>query len=251
VAEPALEYIQAVPFSEYLLSLLGFLLFFAFSVVGWFYMLAKRFGNGHSFALVVGGLVLAAIGFIALPLGLSGFLAHRWWYNASVLLAIPAAIGFLSVCAYFRSNLGRTMILAILILVISFFSITAEKVNFDNRIYTENTAARLAFTESELSAMNTISNVWDGRVGVATSSTRYYLRFNIDMPVKEIVPNLYSRDFSECTYIMVIIRDEVVNNYFVFAGGGMKLDYDPREVLEEQGFSTIYDCGSVAAFLFK
>jgi len=251
LAEPAFEYQQTVPFSEYLLNLMGFLLFYAFSFVGSFYMLAKRFGNRYGCALVLGGLVLAAIGFIALPLGLSGFLAHRWWYYSYIILAIPAAIGFLSVCAYFRSNLGRTMILAILILVISFFSITAPRANFDNRIYSENTASRSAFTESELSAMNTISNIWDGEVGVATSSADYYLEFNKDMLVKQIAPNLYSRDFTDCAYTIVIIRDEVVNNYFAFSGGGMKLDYDPREVLEEQGFSTIYDCGRVNAFLLK
>ena len=247
-AEPTLKYVQMVPFSEYLLNLLGFLLFYAFAFVGWFYMLAKRFCNRHSFALVVSGLVLAAIGFFSLPLELSGFLAYRWWTYSYLILAIPAAIGFLTVCGYFRSNLGRTMILAILILVISFFSITAARANFDNRIYTQNTAARHAFTHSELSAMNTISEVWDGQVGVATSSADYYFGFNRDMWVVYIVPNLYSRDFAECTNMILIIRDEVVDNYFSFAGGGMKLDYDPRGVLEQQGFDRIYDSGTVAAF---
>jgi len=139
-------------------------------------------------------------------------------------------------------------VLATLILVLSLFSIAAAGANFDNRIYTKNTAARYAFIESELSAMDTISRISDGKVGVATPAARFYLEFNRNVPVKEIAANLSTRDFSNCTGMIVMIRDEVVKNYFDFTGGGMKLDYDPRETLKEQGFSHIYDCGSVSAF---
>ncbi|MBA7715010.1 hypothetical protein ES703_124047 [subsurface metagenome] len=248
LAEPAFEYMQTVPLSEYLLNLLGFLLFYMFSIIGSFYMLARKFGNRHSFALVLGGFALIAIAFLSLPLGLSGFLAHRWWTNSYLIMAIPAAVGFLSVCVYFKSSFSRAIILTILIFIISFFSVTAPQVNFDNRIYSENTAPRHAFTESELRAMNTVSNIWDGKVGVATNSARYYFALNRNMWVEEIAPSLYSRDFADCTDMIVIIRDEVVNNFFSFHGGGMKLDYDPREVLEEQGFDHLYDNGSVSAF---
>ncbi|MBA7642409.1 hypothetical protein ES703_50102 [subsurface metagenome] len=249
VAESSTQYMQTVPYFEILLSKLGFFLFFTFSIIGSFYLLAKRFGNKHSFALALGGLVLVVIAFFSLALELSGFLPHRWWLNAYLIMAIPAAVGFFLVCTCFKSKLSMALVLGVLIFMISFFSITAPEANFDNRIYTQNTAARSAFTESELCAMNTISNLWDGRVGVASSSAYYYFDFNRDMVVEETASNLYSRDFTDCTNMIVIIRDEVVNNYFSFSGGGMKLDYDPREVLEEQGFDHLYDNGSVSAFL--
>ena len=248
VAESYIQYMQTVPYFEYILSNLGFLLFFTFSIIGSFYLLAKRFGNRHSFALVLGGLVLVTIAFSSLALELTGFLSHRWWFNAYLIIAIPAAIGFLLVCTYFKSKFSMALVLGVLIFMISFFSITAPEANFDNRIYTQNTAARSAFTESELCAMNTISNLWDGRVGVASSSADYYFDYNRDMVAKEIVPSLNTKDFTDCTNMIVIIRDEVVNNYFSFSGGGIKLDYDPREVLEEQGFDHIYESGSASAF---
>jgi len=234
--------------SEWLLSMLGFLLFYAFSVVGLLSMLAERFGNRHSFALILGGLVLLAIAFLSMPLGLTGVLPQRWWWNSHLILAIPAAVGLFSVCSWFKSSFSSALVLAILILGLSFFSITAAGANFDSRIYTKNTAARYAFIESELSAMNTISDISDGKVGVATPSARFYLEFNRNVPVEEIAANLSARNFTDRAGIIVMVRDEVVKNYFDFSGGGMKLDYDPRETLEEQGFSHVYDCGSVSAF---
>ena len=234
--------------SEWLLYMLGFLLFYAFSVIGLLFMVARRFGNRHSFALVLGGLVLLAIAFLSVPLGLTGVLPQRWWWNSHLILAIPVAVGLLSVCGWFKGKFSRALVLATLILVLSFFSITAAAANFDNRIYTKNTAARYAFTESELSAMDTLSKISDGKVGVATPAARFYLEFNRNVPVKEIAANLSARDFSNCTGMIVMIRDEVVKNYFDITGGGMKLDYDPREALEEQGFSHVYEGGTVSAF---
>ncbi|MBA7621723.1 hypothetical protein ES703_29089 [subsurface metagenome] len=245
LAEPMV----GVSFSEWLLYMLGFLLFYAFSVVGLLSMLARRFGNRYSFALVLGGLVLLAIAFLSVPLGLTGVLPQRWWWNSHLIMAIPAAVGLLSVCGWFKGKFSSALVLAILILVLSLFSITAAGANFDNRIYTKNTAARYAFTESELSAMNTISDISDGKVGVATPSARFYLEFNRNVPVEEIAVNLSARDFTDCTGMIVMVRDEIAKNYFDFRGGGMKLDYDPCEVLEEQDFSHVYECGSVSAFL--
>jgi len=244
LAEPMV----GVSFSEWLLYMLGFLLFYAFSIIGVLPMLTRRLGNRHSFALVLGGLVLLAIAFLSVPLGLTGVLPQRWWWNSHLILAIPAAVGLFSVCSWFKGKFSRALVLATLILVLSFFSITAAGANFDNRIYTKNTAARYAFIESEFSAMDTISKISDGKVGVATPAARFYLEFNRNVPVKEIAANLSTRDFSNCTGMIVMIRDEVVKNYFDFTGGGMKLDYDPREALVEQGFSHVYDCGSVSAF---
>jgi len=244
LAEP----MAGVSFSEWLLYMLGFLLFYAFSIIGLFPMLARRFGNGHSFALALAGFVLLVIAFLSVPLGLTGILPQRWWWNSHLILAIPAAFGLLSVCGWFKSKTNGALILATLVLVLSFFSITAAQANFDNLIYTENTAARYAFIESELSAMNTIPQISDRRVGVATPSARFYLELNRNVPVKKIAANLRARDFTDCTGIIVIIRDEVANNYFDFNGGGMKLDYDPREVLKNQGFSRVYECNSVSAF---
>jgi len=253
IAAPAEAYTEysPVPLYESMLSMLGFFLLLAFSAVGSFYMLAKRFGNGHSFALVVGGLVVLAILFFDFvrDMSFSGFFTHRWFFIVNMIMAIPAAVGFLTVCSWFRSKFSMASVLAILIFVISFFSITAPMANFDNKIYTQNSAYRAAFTESELSAMNTISNIGEDRLGVATNTELYYLRYNLNRSVTRIAPNLYSKDFTDLTNRILIIRDEIVNNYFQFSGGGMKLDYDPREVLEEQGFDRVYDCGSVSAFV--
>jgi len=244
------EYMQTVPYYESLLNLLGFLLLFAFSIVGSFYMLSSKFGNRHSFVLTMGGLVLIFIGFFGLAQGLSGIIPHRWWYYSIIVMAIPAAIGVFLICYRFKSNLARLSTLVLLMVTVSFFSVTPSTTNFDNPIYSKNTSARSAFTQSEISAMDTISRVWEGVVGVNTTAEIYYFSFIKGMTTEEIAASLYDKDFTSLRGVAVIINKEVESGYFEVTGGGMKLGYSPREILQKQGFSQLYNSsGGTSVYL--
>ena len=49
--------------------------------------------------------------------------------------------------------------------------------------------------------------------------------------------------------MLVLIRQEIVTNPFRARPGVFRLNYDPREALTQQGFSKIYDSGSVSGFI--
>jgi len=243
------QYMLHVPYSEYLLGLLGFLLFFALSIVGMFYMLSKKFGSKGSFSLVVGGMGILLISFITLPLGLTGFLTQRWWYYAYVIMAIPAAIAVFLVYRSFKSRLTGASVMIGLVLVLSFFSFTAPGVNFDNRIYNQNTGYRYAFTQSEITAFDTVACIWPGAVGVTTAPDSYFFSFNKGMPVIDISGNLLNKDFTDIKNTLVVINGEVTKGMPDVNGGSFKIDYDPGDLLQQQGFICVYSCADTRFYV--
>ena len=103
----------------------------------------------------------------------------------------------------------------------------------------------LAFTQSEVQASDTIRRIYEGRV---TTDSSYKAMFAGELPRDAIKEYLISRDFTKVDNL-VAIREYSVEHLAYGGGAFLKLDYDPRAVLEEQGFSHIYDCGTVSAFL--
>ena len=73
----------SMPFGEEVFINLGMFLFFAFALIGIFYMISRR-GNSSAFALAWAGMAPLAIGFSSLTLGLA-VIEHRWWYIAQIL----------------------------------------------------------------------------------------------------------------------------------------------------------------------
>ena len=126
--------------------------------------------------------------------------------------------------------------------------ITNYRTNRDNPFYAENITTRTAFTASELQSMNTISDIWEGSVAVVYPDV-YYFEFNRGMSAEQLALCLWSQDFGDLEEALVIIREEIVDHPIYTSAGIINIDYDPRQALGEQGFSRIYDCGSVAAFL--
>ena len=242
-------YRLGIAYSEHLLNMLGFLLFYAFAIIGSLHMLSPATRHKHSFVIVLGGAVLVAIAFFSQSLGFIGVLPSRWFYFSQIIMAIPAALGLILVSTLSRNRLISRVLLVILILTVSFLMITNYRTNRDNPIYAENLTIRTAFTASELQGMNTVSDTWEGRVAVVQPDY-YYLSFNKKVYTEELAPYLCSKDFSDCQEAMVIIRQEITSHPFASFGGILKLDYDLRQALEEQGFSCIYNCGAVSAFLF-
>jgi len=237
-----------IAYPEYLLNMLGFLLFYAFATIGSLHMLSPATRHKHSFAIVLGGYVLITIAFLSQSAGHIGVFPHRWFYFSQLIMAVPAALGLIVVSSLSPNRLISRMLLVILILAMSFLMITNYRTNRDNPIYAENLTTRTAFTSSELQGMNTISDLWEGSVAVVYPDV-YYFNHNREMSTEELAPYLFSKDFSGCQDMMVVIREEIVDHPIYTSGGPLKLDYDPRRALEEQGFSRIYDCGAVSAFL--
>jgi hypothetical protein len=115
--------------------------------------------------------------------------------------------------------------------------------NIDNPLLAENSTVRYAFTSSELQAAATISGYWVEEMAI---DDYYFEAYQGTAKLQNLTDNFVSKDFSN-RHEMVIIREEIVERPFHLPGI-FKLDYDPRQTLTEEGFSKVYDCGTVSAF---
>jgi len=80
--------------------------------------------------------------------------------------------------------------------------------------------------------------------------TRTQVTDNLDSnEISRIGEQLISQDYSDCQDMLVLIREEVAHHPFRYYRAIYELPYDPSQALEEQGFSKVYDCGSVSGFV--
>lgn len=249
----AWETLSSAPFSEFLFNSSGMFLFFAISFIGCFYMLSRRAGNPYAFFLAIAGVLILSIGYFPMLMGRS-VIEHRWWYMAQILLSIPLAVAFYLLSGLSKKKYLKAGLMAILVFVLAFLMIMGLPSNMDNRTFSPNQLVRYAFTTSELQALHTVSTTCDGTIGVdnyytAAGYTLGLLAKSEDK-LEGISPYLLARDFDHCPCDMILIRDEVVVHP-IGAGGGTiyKLNYDPRQFLAEEGFSKVYDGGSVSGFI--
>jgi hypothetical protein len=244
VAE-AVDFVRlSVTPQEWIFGTLGMVLFFAFSIFGSFYMMGKRSGNMHSFVIAIGGLVLLSFPYLAQLTGLR-ILEERWHYFAQIILAVPLGVAVWLLFYHLpRKGIIRTFTIIISSLVITFLMVMNPQVNMDNRKFTPNTIIRFAFTESELQSASTFTALWEGSVGTDNQYGCVGIpnQLNIDEA-------LYSGDFSEYENTPIIVREEITEFPVVISKNYIKLEYNLYQALEEQGFSRVYDCGSVSGFI--
>jgi hypothetical protein len=249
---PATETLSAFPV-EFMFNSLGMLLFFAMALIGGFYMLSRRFDSPYTFFMAIAGVLILGIGYFPMLIGRS-VIEHRWWYMAEMLLSIPLAVTISILFGLFRKRYLKAVLVVVLVLVVAFLSMIGFPSNQTNRALSQHQVVRFALTTSELQAMQTVSALYDGTIGV----DGYYFRIQL-MPefltrlaqrLEWIQSYLINNDFSQCSSNMLLIREEIVDHPFGTGSGSYyKLNYDPRQALTEQGFDKVYECGSVSGFI--
>jgi hypothetical protein len=247
--EAIIQYRDSIPFMEQLFNQSGFFLFFMLAFIGSFLLVSKNTRNKYSFALVFSGLIILAINFSGV-ITRHGFLADRFNYFCQVLLAVPVGTIFFWLGNLFSRKFAVAGLTGIVAFVLSFLMIMSPQANMDNRIFSPNTTVRYAFKESEMQAINTVSNLYDGELG-----SDYYVRIlrylpDLSAKIKDISKQIYSQDFSSCQNTLILIRDEILNHPFKAASSGIyRLKYSPEQALIKEQFSKIYECGSISGFI--
>jgi hypothetical protein len=239
------QYFFSVPLSEQLFYYAGMVLYFSISLLGCLYMFSKRFGNSNRFVMAFGGVITLSIDLFALVTSRTTF-TIRFWYFVQIVLAIPLAVTFFLLRGAARNKLVGSIFLAVLIFSLSFLMILSPVANLDNPKFSPNIQVRFALTESELRALETVSNMENKTIGV----DQYYsnLRWS-SYTVEDISEQIYSRNYIGCDNILILIRKEIVDHPLQIFRIKYKLDCDPREDLTEQFFSQFYDSGSVSGFI--
>ena len=239
---------------ERVLNLIGFGAFLGLSFSGICYMTSKICHQKYAFVIAASTLMFFGVIFLTLLLQLTAFYPGRWYSTVQILSAIPLAVGLFLICGAFKSERIRVLMLAFIIIFLSFFSITSPPLNMDYPIYSKNTMFRIFYTEAELEAGNTISNIYT-RKGLLSDSLYSGMFTHPEYGVmRDIGATLFTRDFSGSTDLLLIIRQEIIGRAFAALRtevGILKIDYDPREAITDLRYPLVYHSGTVFAFYRK
>jgi len=240
-------YHEFVPVLEQIFNNTGMFLFFALSLVGIFYLVARRERNG--FALGVVGITILALGFFPLVTGLS-FIEHRWWYFAQIFLSVPLTASLLLVIGRSRKR-TVTLLFAACISLFVFAMIASPAANNDNPFLSPNSAVRTGFTKSELRAFDTVDSIRAGPVG----ADRYarvvnYVASDPDfiIPIDEMLIEGAYRSHGIST---VLVRDYIRDHTIICYDGMFRLTHDPERTLDREEYDRVYESGSASLFVLN
>ena len=249
VTPAAWETLSGAPSAEFLFNSSGMFLFFAISFIGCFYMLSRRVSNRYAFFLAIAGVLILSMGYFPMLMGRS-VIEHRWWYMAQILLSIPLAVAFYLLSGLSKKRYLKAGLMAISVFVLAFLMIMGLPSNMDNRTFSQNQVVRYALTSSELQALDTVSTICDGTLGVDYHYRAATRAFGLIDKSESILPCLLAKDFNPCACDIILIRDDVVTHPIGTGKGTIyRLNYDPQQTLTEQRFSKVYDCNSVSGFI--
>jgi hypothetical protein len=129
--------------------------------------------------------------------------------------------------------------------------ITNASSSFDSPIYPDYLKDRSALSESELTAADTISSVYEGTLAMDYA---HRLAFE-DRPEVSVVSISHSdikNDFMDVQG-MLLLRKYLVNNVFIsWSEEGIfrtEITNDPYQIMEYNKYNRVYDNGGVTAYL--
>jgi hypothetical protein len=245
ISQQSIKYALNSSIAESLFNSIGLNLFFSMSNIGFFYMISKKYASSKSFALAFIGMTILSVSYFSFVFGLS-IIEGRWWYFAQILLAIPFSISLLYIINLTNYGAIRLIALFAFVATISFFMIMSTNANTDNRSFSETIGFRSALIESELRACDAARSIFNRTMSMDTYYTEVgYLGQN----VSDISKNLYTKRF-ERSDNLILIRSEIIDHPFDSSVGNIRLEYNPRCLLENYGFSRVYDCGSVTGHIY-
>lgn len=259
-------YIYNVPLLELIFNIIGLYLFFGFSLIGCFYMISEKVKNQYNFNYAVGGIAIIGIYLFAIVSG-SQSIAFRWPYFTYVMVSIPLAVSLFLVSMKLRKNYLKALFVVTIVAALSFSMIMTPIANMDNPLFKDTAVRRGAYTESELQAFETISKLTDKNIGTDRDVAGHLIRLpHFSERLFSIQKCLYTKDFfydlpfwRENEYVrgnyqnsITMVRKEISHSTITVRGHSfIKLDYSPEQILTEEGFSRIYESGSVSAFCWE
>lgn len=227
-------------FASQIFAYLGMVLFFSFVFWGLFFMISKA-SNRNSFAYAIGGSAVLAIAIFALFGGKTALLESRWIYFSQIMLALPLALTIWLFTKVTSNKFVRIALPTFLASTIAFFLIISPQSNIDNPTF--NNVPRSAFLKSEIQAMNTVSEIWEGSIASDILSNGPFVFGLKYEPGAEFVILDYSateHKFVDYEDKLLFIRRETI------------ADYTTNEfyiTFIYPQFSKIYSSGSTFAYL--
>jgi hypothetical protein len=233
-----------VPIKDILLDRSGYFLLYSLSVLGCLHAFRKRYTNPTLFIIVIFSAVFSLIGFVGSAIN-AYVQPTRWYFTSQIFLSIPAAIGLLMLANLMKY---KNLFLIFIISAFGFLSVSSSLVNSDTPILSSNRTFRKSFIQSEIISLNTIANLYPQITILTDQHSLAYLANIKGITIREFTDQLSTQDFTQSKNDMLLIREYIVNNVFYSRGVLWKLNFDLLGSITQQGFSAIYDSGSVKLF---
>ncbi len=241
------QFLSNIPLWEQIFNYLGMFLFFSLSFIGCFYMMSKLFRNRNRFSFIVGGIFIICFAFFSLITG-NKILVARWYYFSQMFMVIPLSLSIILINGLFKHKFIKGLLMSISVFTLTFLLIISSVANIDNHLLFPNIGIRYSITDSELQAMDTTSRIYNGTIGCDLYINLIY-SFQFNRELASIDDSLYTGDFTDLHGVMILIREEIVNDPYQNSRGILKINYDLHFALGNQNFSRIYNCGSVSGYL--
>jgi len=169
VAEPI-----ATSYFHYEFNQIGIYLLWFLAIVGCLLWLRSKKASQVKFSILCSFCFLALFMYTATVAGLTTFIPERWFVFVFILGAIPAAEGLNLI----RKRLRRRWLLVLtccLIFSLAFFMISAGDANLDNALFGKDEVTAYSYTQSEMTAANTITHFFNGTIYTDSDFSTYFI----------------------------------------------------------------------------
>jgi len=151
-----------IPYENILLDQGGHLLLLLFSFIGGLILLHPRNRTGLRTALVLVAWLSLFVVYLSQLFGLTTILPGRWFLFIYVPVSILAVQGLFSISSFIKQKVGKLGLVMLVVLAIVFMMTTDHLANKDSPLIL-NGAIRTRYTQSELTAIETLSEMGCGR----------------------------------------------------------------------------------------
>lgn len=241
----SVETLSQISIFEQMSENIGMFLFFSLSFIGCLYMISRKYGDSIKFSVALVAITPLFIGFFSLIFD-KFTIVQRWWYFSQIMLSIPLSITFVILFNRMRNGTIKYLAVTGFTIFLTFFLIISSIANIDNHTFSPH-SIKFSLTSSELKAVETNSNLWDGNI----ETDWYYAKsqkysFKTEPFDKELYEdNLLALKGNS----LVLIREYIIYNPFQLLNSIKLLDYDLNFKIEMLGFSNIYDNGLVESYV--
>ena len=167
-----------IQFYETVILQTSYLILPFFGIAGIFYWISRKDELKFSIAFISGLLFFLVY---AIPmLGIRNLLTDRWVPFLSIFLGIVAGAYIISGVEIIRSNVTKAVSIFIILSLLSFFMIITPAINKDNPFMAKNQTIRNQFTDNEIAATGTITQIHGGRIVTDSVFTSLFTLYKSD-----------------------------------------------------------------------
>jgi len=227
------------------LNRVGFLMLIGFIVIGSLFWLSQKAISNKRVAIIIGALGLSVVTFVLPFFNIENFIPGRWLPFIAVLGAAIAAGGILALSRLLNGRVMKSLLMVLIVFIFSMFMVNSYGVNTRTPFYGKDymqDPQRYAFNESELSAIDTISEIYDGKI----TTDNEYRKLPLATQVGQ--ERAISLSIEEENEGLIVIR-EYVYRHGIFAGQANEQSTRLLDSFSSSGYNMVYNNGEVKAYL--